>query len=368
MKIELNFQKLRDAIQTVDKITGKHMTLPVLSCILIEVRKNVAIFKATNLDIGIEIAVSVKSNEDGVIAVPSHIISSFVSQVHEDNQIVSMEVVSGNLYITTSKSKGVIKTVIPEDFPSIPRVIEGQKFSLPTDLFTKGLKSVWYSSSVSSVKPELSSVYVYRDNDNLVFVATDSFRLAEKRIKAPISANLNDILIPFKNIPDIMRILESMGDVMDVEISKNLISFKARDIYLVSRLIDGVFPDYRQIIPKGYSTEAIMLKQDLMNALKISNIFSDKFNQIHLNVDPKGKFFEIQTKNSDVGENKTAVDAALTGDKVEINFNFKYIVDCFQSIDADSVSLQLSGVNRPMVIRPVSGDQSFMYLAMPMNR
>ncbi len=368
MKLELNFQKLKWAILTIDKIATKHLTLPVLSCILIEVNKNVAVFKATNLDIGIEVTIPVKSSEDGLITVPSHIISSFVSQIYNENQIVHIETIDGNLHITTSKSKGVIKTVLSEDFPSIPRVIDGQKISLPTNLFIKGLKSVWYSSSVSSVKQELSSVYVYRDSENLVFVATDSFRLAEKKIKTTISSSFNDILIPFKNISEIMRILENMGDLVDVEISKNLISFKNNDIYLVSRLIDGVFPDYRQIIPKGYSTEAVMLKQDLINALKISNIFSDKFNQVHLTVDPKGKLFEIQTKNSDVGENKTAVDTALTGDKVEINFNYKYIVDCFQSIDADSVSLQLSGMNRPMVIRPVSGDMSFMYLAMPMNR
>jgi DNA polymerase-3 subunit beta len=235
-------------------------------------------------------------------------------------------------------------------------------------LFVKGLKSVWYSSSVSSVKPELSSVYIYINDGNLVFAATDSFRLAEKKIKAPVLTNLSDILIPFKNIPDIIRILEGMGEEVKVLINKNLISFTSKDVYLVSRLIDGVFPDYRQIIPKNFSTEAVMLKQDLINALKISNIFSDKFNQIHLTIDPKEKSFQIQTKNSDIGENSTAVDSALTGDRIEINFNYKYIADCFQSIDADSISLQLSGINRPMVIRPVSGDQSFMYLAMPMNR
>jgi len=368
MKIELNFQKLKEAVTTIERIAAKHMTLPVLSCILIDVKKNSATFKATNLDLGIEVTVPVKSNEEGVLAVPSHIISSFVNQVVGDTQVVRLETVSGNLHITTSKSKGVIKTLPAEDFPSIPKVIDGEAFPLTPELFIKGLRSVWYSSSVSSVKPELSSVYIYRNNEDLVFAATDSFRLAEKKIKVPTSAKLNDILIPFKNIPDIIRILEHVGDTMEVEINKNLIAFKARDIYLVSRLIDGVFPDYKQIIPKGYSTEVIMLKQDLVNALKISNIFSDKFNQIHLTADPKGKIFEIQTKNSDIGENKTAVDAALTGDRVEINFNYKYIADCFQSMDADSISLQLSGLNRPMVIRPVSGDQSFMYLAMPMNR
>ena len=236
MKIELNFQKLKDTILTIDKVAGKHMTLPVLSCILVEVKNNTAVFKSTNLDIGIEVSVPVKSNEDGVMAVPAHIISSFVSQVASDTQVVRLENSSGNLQITTSKSKGVIKTQPFEDFPTIPHVIDGQEFTLPAELFVKGLKSVWYSSSVSSVKPELSSVYIYMSDGNLVFAATDSFRLAEKRIKVPISTKISDILIPFKNIPDIIRILESMGQEVKVLINKNLISFTAKRVTLKSIL------------------------------------------------------------------------------------------------------------------------------------
>lgn len=368
MKLEIQFLKLKEAISLVERISGKHMTLPVLSCILIHVENNTAVFKATNLDVGIEVSVPIKSSDTGTIAIPASIISSFVSQISDQNQVIKMEVASGNLTISSSKSKGTIKTVLADDFPTIPTVSNSEEVSIAADLLTKGLKSVWYSSSVSSVKPELSSVYMYRDGDMFVFVATDSFRLAEKKVKAPVSVKMNDILIPFKNIADILRVLEHMGDTVTIKMNKNLISFQAKGIYIVSRLIDGVFPDYRQIIPKGYVTEAIMLKQDLLNALKISNIFTDKFNQIHLTIDPKAKIFEIQTKNSDIGENKTNVDAALSGERIEINFNYKYIVDCFQSIDADSVSLQLSGLNKAMVVRPVSGDQSFMYLAMPMNR
>ena len=370
MKLEINFQKLRDAVTMVERVAGKHMTLPVLSCILIDINKNTAIFKTTNLDIGIEVSVPIKSDAVGIIAVPANIISSFVGPVYDQNQVVGMELVSGNLLITTSKSKGVIKTVPADDFPTIPKITDAtdQEFSIPGEIFIKGLKSVWYSSSVSNVKPELSSVYVYRDADLVTFVATDSFRLAEKKIKVPQAAKINDILIPFKNITNLIQVMEHMDKNVDVSVNKNLISFKSNGIYVVSRLINGVFPDYRQIVPKSYVTEAVVLKQDFINALKISNIFSDKFNHVHLTIDPKGKLFEVQTKNSDVGENKTSVDAAITGEKMEMNFNYKYIVDCFQSIDADSISLQLGGMNKPMVIRPVSGDQTFMYLVMPMNR
>lgn len=368
MKLEINFLKLKEAIQLVERVAGKHMTLPVLSCILLEVKGGMATFKATNLDIGIEVSVPVRSSDEETIAIPGHVISSFVSQVFDQNQVVKLETVSGNLHISSLKTKGVIKTVPPEDFPSIPRVTDGKNGSVAAESFVKGLKSVWYSSSVSSVKPELSSVYVYNDAGTLVFVATDSFRLAEKKIKLSRSANMNDVLIPFKNVSDIIRVLEHMGGDTEVVVNKNLISFSSNGVYIVSRVIDGVFPDYKQIVPKGFTTKAVVLKQDLLNSLKISNIFSDKFNQVHMTIDPKGNIFELQTKNSDVGENTTVLDAALSGEKVDINFNYKYIIDCFQSIEADSVSLQLSGLNRPMVVRPVSGDQTFMYLAMPMNR
>lgn len=368
MKIELGFKKLKEAVSLVERVAHKHQTLPVLSCILFDVSKNTLVLKATNLDVGVEVSIPAKSDSEGTVAVPAQTLSSFLSQIQEQNQVVNMELVSGNLLIKTTKSKGVIKTVPAEDFPSIPKIQDGQEYKIPSTDLINGLASVSYSASISSVKPELSSVYIYKDGEYLTFVATDSFRLAEKKIKTPITNKLSDILIPFKNVQDVIRVLESFSSEAVVKANKNLISFENSGVYIVSRVIDGVFPDYRQIIPKTSTTDVVSLKQDIMNALKISNIFSDKFNQVHLTIDPKGKIFEIQTKNSDIGENQTRIDAALKGDKMEINFNYKYLIDGFQSINADSVSLQLNGLNRPVVIRPVSGDQTFLYLVMPMNR
>ena len=368
MKLEINLKKLKEAVGLMDRIASKHQTLPVLSCILIEVSKNTALFKATNLDVGIEIAVPVKTDGEGSIALPAHTLSAFLSQINEQSQIVTIEIVSGNAHIKTIKSKGIIKTLPPEDFPSIPRITDGSEYSIAPQDFIHGLSSVSYSASISSVKPELSSVYVYKDGEYITFVATDSFRLAEKKIKSTTTAKFSDILIPYKNIQDLTRVLGSFGGDAKVVSNKNLISFENDGTYIVSRIIDGVFPDYRQIIPKAHTTDVTALKQDILNALKISNIFSDKFNQVHVIIDPKTKLFEIQTKNSDVGENQTTVDAALNGERMEINFNYKYLADGFQSIDSDAVTLQLSGLNRPVVLRPVSGDQTFLYLVMPMNR
>jgi DNA polymerase III subunit beta len=368
MKLEIGFQKLKEVISLVERAAGKHLSLPTLSCILIEVGKNTTTFRATNLEIGVEVVVTTKTEGEGRVAVPAHIISSFVSQSHSQNQMVHMEVENGNLVVTLNKSKAVIKTLPPDDFPSIPEVADGKEFSVEPGPLIKGFRSVYYSASASGVKPELSSIYMYNDADSLVFAATDSFRLGEKKIKPQKVMSIDGTLIPFKNTTDIIQVLEKIGNTVLMKMSKNLVSFEGQGIRVVSRVIDGTFPDYRQIIPKGFITEVIVLKEDLLNALKVSNIFADKFSQTRLLVNPKKNIFEIQSKNNEVGENKTSVDAALSGEPIEVTFNYKYIVDCFQSIDADSVSLQFNGIGRPMVIRPVSGDQTFLYLVMPMNR
>jgi DNA polymerase-3 subunit beta len=368
MRIECAQEKIRDAVSLAERISGKHMTLPVLSCILLDAGKNNTLtLRATNLDLGIEISIPAKIEEEGTAAVPANTLSSFIGGISEKNSKVKIVLQEGNIKVTTTKSSGVIKTQPHEDFPTIPRVSSGNTFSLDAKDFVKGLKSVWYSSSVSSIKPELSSVYIYCENEFVVFVATDSFRLAERRVKIKKSKDFGQILIPYKNIPEIMRVLETIPGEVTVELDKNQISFSHEGVYLVSRVIDGVFPDYKQIIPKQSLTEAIVLKQDLVDALKLSNIFSDKFNQINIKVLPEAKKCELRTKNNDVGENLTALDAAVTGEDVDINFNYKYIIDCFQSVESDSVTLTFNGLHRPLIIVPTS-DTTFRYIVMPMNR
>ena len=191
--------------------------------------------------------------------------------------------------------------------------------------------------------------------------------MAEKKVKIKGTEDVPGILIPFKNIPEILRIFGEVQDVVRVCFNKNQISFSSDNIYLTSRIIDGVFPDYRQIIPKEFKVEAIVLRQDLLNALKLSNIFSDKFNQINLSIKEKEKIFELSSQNNDVGENKTYLDAALRGGDALLGFNYKYFLDCFQSINTDSISIRLNQSSKPMVISG-SSDNSFTYLIMPMNR
>ena len=294
MKTECNIEKIRNAIFQSERITGKNLTLPILNSILLIASQKSLKFRATNLSLGVEIEIPAKVEKEGIVAVSGSVLVGVFSNIFQ-NENVFLVGEGGNLLIKTKKSQIKVKGQVPDDFPTIP-VISGTIFKIESKKLTNGIKSVYYSSSVSDIKPEISSVYVYSNEDNLVFVSTDSFRLAEKKIRIKGLEEIPGILIPFKNIPEILRIFGEFSGEIRVCFNKNQISFSSDGIYLTSRIIDGVFPDYRQIIPKEFKTEAVVLKQDLLNALKLSNIFSDKFNQVNLTIKPKEKIFELSPR------------------------------------------------------------------------
>lgn len=365
MKLECEIEKIKNAIFQTERVVGRNLTLPVLNSILLLASGKSLKLRATNLSLGIEVEIPAKVGKEGILAIPGRVLADIFSNLSQ-NESLQLEENNGNLSIKTKKSRIKIKSQPAEDFPTLP-LVSGNSFSLDSKKLIEGIKSVYYSSAVSDIKPEISSVYLYTEEDNLIFVSTDSFRLAEKKIRSKSSEEIPVILIPFKNVSEILRIFGEITGELKICFNQNQISFSSDNVYLTSRVIDGVFPDYRQIIPKQYKTEAIVLRQDLLDALKISNIFSDKFNQVNLSIKPKEKIFELSSSNNEVGENKTQVDGALSGENVELSFNYKYFLDTFQSINTDSVCIKLNQTAKPMVISGVS-DNSFIYLIMPMNR
>jgi DNA polymerase-3 subunit beta len=366
MKIECIKEKLLDAVSKAEKIAGRNPTLPILSGLYLKAENNTLNIKSTNLDLGISISIAVKIVEPGEVVVPASILNSFLNSLVKEKSII-LETKGQTLHVATDSTETSIKTLNAEDFPIIPEISDDESFSLPSRDLVLGLKSVVYAAAVGSMKPELSSIYVAHEGEDLVFAATDSFRLAEKKIKTRKTPNFKYVLIPQKNATEIMRILDSMDDDVSLSIEENQIAFRVEGVYLTSRIIDGVFPDYKQIIPKETTSKAIVLKQDLTNSLKTALIFSDSLNQLRLTLAPSKKLFEIESKNNNVGENVYAVEAVIEGEDLIINVNHKYLTDCFQSIPVDTVNLSFSGQTKPIVITGV-GDKSFTYLTMPMNK
>lgn len=366
MKLECDKSKIELAVQKATRLAGRHLTLQVLSCIYFDAEdENRLVLKSTNLDLGMEVEIKVKTIEKGSIAVPASVLLGVLSSI-KDNTLV-FETVENNLKIHSSKNSVVIKCVPHEDFPSIPKLSVSQSLTINSHDLMLGFKSVWYSASNSNIKPELGSVFVYKGENGLVFVSTDSFRLAEKTVNTKINNDFPQTLIPYKNVAEIIKLFEDYKGEIEIVFEKNQAAFMIDGLYVVSRLIDGSFPDYKQIIPKAYGTTATILKNDLVNAIKTSNIFSDTLNQVKLKVDTKNKTLNVESKNNDVGEYKEAIKANVSGDELELNFNNKYITDCIQSIPGESLLLSFGGAGKPLAISGTT-DKSFLYIVMPMNR
>jgi DNA polymerase-3 subunit beta len=366
MKVSCTIESLREGIAATERVTGKNLTLPILSAILLEADDDMLKMRATNLDIGVEFDVKAKIEKGGSVAVPGSVFSGVISGLRGQKN-VKLELVNENLVVSTDNNTTLVKGFPTEDFPTIPVVTSGESFSIPADVLTAGIKSVWFSSAVSDIKPEIASVYMYLKDGEMVFIATDSFRLAEKRIPIQGVTDFSGVIIPVKNVHEVVRVFESVQGDVAVALDENQISFLSGGVYVTSRIVNGVYPDYKQIIPSDFTTDVKILKEDIVSALKLTNVFADKFNKVTLKADPERNVFELSSRNTDVGENMTKIEAAIDGDLFDVNFNYRYLLDGFQSISQDSVLMRFDGKREVLTVQGVS-DASFLYLVKPMNK
>jgi len=322
--------------------------------------------RSTNLHIGVEINIPVKITTPGTIAVRLDVFAQIIGTLKNEHKII-LETNETTLLINTEKSYMEIKLFPDIDFPTLPRIEDGVDFKIPSNVFIDGVRSVLYSASVSEIKPEISSVYIYTENNELVFVATDSFRLAEKRMVVEGVSDFPGIIIPIKNIQDCIKVLSGVDEVVNFSLGKNQLSIESSNIYFTSRIIDGNYPNYKQIIPQVFKTEAIVLKDELTQSLRLINVFSDNFNQIKIQISKEKGIVTLNSRNTDIGENNTTISSAVTGDDIEVFMNHKYLSDVLSVIGSDSLSFSFSEKNKPCVLRGV-GDLDFLYLIMPMNR
>lgn len=365
MKCICKNEKLSKVIQNAERVTGKNLTLPILSNILVVAKEDYLLIRSTNLNIGLEYKIEAKVEKEGSFLVKGDIFSSVLNMIPKKDSI-EMEMNEDILLIKSKQQSLEIKTVKSEDFPTIPYTT-GDSFKIDIEKFVKSIESVMYNASVSDIKPEISSVFMYSNNGFLYSVSTDSFRLGEKKINVKnIPENIN-LIIPIKNCLDIVRILSTEKGEFLITFTKNQISIKGDDVYITSRVVDGVYPDYRQIVPKDTKTSVIMLSEEVLNALKLGSVVSDKFNQVILDIDPNEKFFTINTKNTDTGSSIIKIDSTLKGEKITSSYNLRFLTECLSNIKTDSVSFSFSDPNRPMVVKGI-GDDSYMSLIMPMNR
>ncbi len=358
--------KILSAVVIAERVVGKKESLPVLSCVLLDVGKELSL-RATNLEAGIDIRVPGEVHSKGVIAVPVSVFTQTLRSIVGDK--VTLKEEGGNLVVESKGTRTLIKAVPHAEFPNVAGSSEKKEgIHVSRTLFLTALQSVSYAASPSMIRPELGSVFMSFQEGGVTTVATDSFRLAEKQVLNSARGDDSDVLVPLKHVLELVHVLEKTHDeeiVLLVDESQLVV--RADGLEFVSRVVDAAFPNYKEIIPKKATTEVTILKGDFADMLRKARVFSGNEQRVGLHVYPQKKVFDATAQSAAIGEMSDSIDAAMTGEDIDINFHIGYLADCLSTIQSDSIILGFSGVGRPLVIRGIS-DSTFTYLVMPLNR
>ena len=367
MNIECVVDKLKEAVLIAEKAVAKNSTLPILNNFLLDIKNKSLLIKTTNLEIGIEVEVPVKVNQEGRVVVNSSVFTSYLINLINQNKI-QLLIEGDNLKIKTSTTESVIKINSSDDFPIIPQVLSKKGLIIPSFNLLDGFRKVMYAAAVSDIKPEIASIYIYQEHKKIFFVATDTFRLAEIFINSEKENNFEPLIIPIKNIHDIIKVFEKESGNISINIDKNQISLFTDFIHLTSRIIDGNYPDYRQIIPKNHSTEVVVKRSDLLNTLKINSLFTDNFKQVNFEIKTENNTIEISSLNQNIGENKSVIICSTIGDNLRVSFNVKYLLDYLNMVNDNEIKMLFSGDNKPLLIKNADQNINLIYLVMPIRQ
>jgi DNA polymerase-3 subunit beta len=340
-------------------------TLEILSHILISTEKGRIKLSATNLEIGVNYKVGGKVDEEGSITIPARLFSELVTQLPSGK--LNLETENNNIHLKSGDYESHIKGLSADEFPLIPKIKEAKNFTISAGDLREVIGMVAFAAALDEIRPVLSGIYFNLTKDNLTLAATDSYRLAEKSIKVKNDQGKNiEVIIPAKSLVELSRLLGDGEGEVSVYLDNNQVMFETEDFEFISRLVEGKFPDYKQIIPSGYETKALMLAGDFTKIIKIAALFSgENVGSVNLEIKSKGKV-GATSSSSQVGDSSGACEAEVEGKDTDIVFNSRYILDVLGSLSGNKVILEVSGKLNPGVIRK-EDDKSFVYVIMPLR-
>ena len=375
MKILSLQENLKQGLFNVGHIANKNINLPILNNILLKTENGNIKMVTTNLEIGISCLVRGKIEKEGSLTVDAKVISDCINLL--PNKKVTLEQKENNLTINCDNYKAKIRGLSAEDFPLIPAVDRKIFYSAAVEDFKQAIAQVVYAVALSESRLELSGVLFSFTNSRLTLTATDSYRLAEKKINLKTNSEANKkIIIPARTLQELVRIL-SAGPVEAITETNNEIKFFLSDnqilftyglTELVSRLIEGQYPDYEQIIPTTSQTSVLTDKAELIRAVKMASLFSKTgINDINLDF-PAGKSqVVVSAISGQTGENVTNLAAKVQGSDNSIVVNYRYLLDGLNSISGETVKIEIIDSNTPCILKPEKSDD-YLYIIMPIKQ
>ncbi|MDP3976060.1 MAG: DNA polymerase III subunit beta [bacterium] len=367
MKFKCSHKALSHALDLVTHVIDANVTLPVLNNILVRAEGKKVFFSATNLEMAVNYWIEAAVVNEGAVTIPAKLFSDYVSLLRE--QEVECAVVEGlTLSMSSAGSKTKIKCIAAEEYPTISPIDDSVRLELPIDGISNTVAQVSFAASFTNTRPVLSGVYLEADGKDLFMVATDSFRLSEKKLKLPQAVHQPArCIVPARAIIEFARLCskEEGAEQVELHMGKNQILFQVGRVELYSRLIEGNFPNYRQILPKDSKTSASLDTEDLTRAVKRVNLFARENNSKVLFTFESDRL-RISTPDTQVGTEEGELPIALSGEPGKIALNSEFVLDFLSHAGEDLIFFGISDDKSPAVLRPNSSEE-FLHVIMPLK-
>jgi DNA polymerase-3 subunit beta len=362
MKLQVTQENLNRALNAVARVANSRGTLPILANVLIKTSSNRLSISATNLDIAITNFIGAKVNKEGSITVPARLMQDFVSSLPEG--VIELDLQETKLHVSTKQYKSVVNGIMADDFPVMPAITSGKSWKIQGAAFKRALQQVVFAASNDETRPVLTGVLLQSKDGYLHMAATDSYRLAEKKL----GANKNDInlLIPASAMQDLLRVLGDADDEVHITHDEQQVLFKVGDVELVTRLVDGKYPDYKKLIPAKFETKATLKRADLVNVTKVSSLFArESAGSVTIEIDEAAKQLSIRSVASQLGENTATAEAKIKGSG-SITLNSRYLLDALNALSGEDVTFSFNGKLEPTLLSDPSGDD-YKHIIMPLK-
>lgn len=371
MKLSCTQENLAKGVSIVSRSVGTRATLPILNNILIQTDKGRLKLSATDLEIGIHTWIGAKVDAEGGITVPARLLQDYIN--NNTDKTISLELKDSTLHLESEHYKANIKGMEASEFPLIPEVKKTIEIEVLNQDLMSAINKTIVATALDESRPVLAGVYFYNQDKNMKVVATDSYRLAEQTINLAQKPEKNfNFIVPQRTVSELARILAESGQKCRLLPSENQVEFILEDTILISRLIEGAFPDYTQIIPQESKTKVEVNTIEFNNAIKMASLFArESANNIKLKVttDPvhaeAGKI-EVLAVSAHIGDNISLLNGVVKGDNLEIAFNAKFILDCLAVVGSEKVTLELASHISPGLIR-ADKDPHYLYVIMPLR-
>lgn len=366
MEVIVTQENLSFALQNTSRLATSKAGLPILNNILLRTDSSRLLIAATNLEVASSHRIGAKVTKPGSITVPAKLLSEFIQNLPKEQ--ITLKVSDNKLQIIAKNSSSTINGVADDEFPELPTIDESKaiSYSLSSDDFKNSVAQTVTAASNDSTRPILTGVYWHSFEDNLYLAATDGYRLAERQITATKSDV--EAVIPTSTLQEVIRTLRD--DISEIEIlfDETQVTFRLGEIEITSRLIDGNFPDYRQLIPKKSESLFTLSRSEFVRVIKIASLFArESGGGITLTLDIDKNILTIHSIASEIGENSSEIAVEASGESGSVSLNSRYIIDALGVVSADKITFGFSGKLAPCVLTEKTKNQNYKHIIMPLK-